>query len=69
MDLTMKTVGFGDDVESKEGVIKVFVPVSIDVLRMGREVKEGGVVRSEDGMVVVVGRDEGMGVGVWMIFL
>jgi hypothetical protein len=55
-------VDFGTDWESKEGVIK-FVPVSIDGREEDGEVKEGGVVRSED-VIVVVGRYEGMGVGV-----
>lgn len=55
--------GFGYDWDSKEVVIKEFVPVSIGGRDDDGEVKEGGVVRSED-VIVVVGRDEGMGVGV-----
>jgi hypothetical protein len=57
-----RVVDLGDDWESKEGVIKEFVPVSIDGREEDGEVKEGGVVRSEDVTVVVVGY-EGMGVG------
>ena len=47
-----EVVGFGDDVESREAVIKEFVPVSINARERGEEVKEGGVVSNEDETVV-----------------